>query len=212
MVQLEATKYLTHVRQIVIGANFVANLLGDKAQSCLVHCSDGWDRTSQLTALAQILLDPFPRTCAGLCVVIHKEFVSFGHKFAHRTGHASAHASDEERAPIFLMFLDALFQILRQIPCAFEYTEYFLIELYDQLVSCKHGTFLFNNEKERGEAGVIQTCMIDSHTFICSRDVTFRDLSRITQSDTCVTQTNRHALRAPSYLSKTMKYGSATDS
>ena len=28
----------------------------------LVHCSDGWDRTPQIVALAKILLDPYYRT------------------------------------------------------------------------------------------------------------------------------------------------------
>ena len=40
----------------------------DKGAAALVHCSDGWDRTSQLTSLAQLLLDPFYRTITGLQV------------------------------------------------------------------------------------------------------------------------------------------------
>lgn len=36
--------------------------------SVLVHCSDGWDRTAQLSALAQVLLDPYYRTIEGMQV------------------------------------------------------------------------------------------------------------------------------------------------
>lgn len=33
-----------------------------KGVNVIVHCSDGWDRTSQLSALTQLLLDPYYRT------------------------------------------------------------------------------------------------------------------------------------------------------
>ena len=36
--------------------------------AALVHCSDGWDRTSQLTSLALLLLDPYYRTYPGFMV------------------------------------------------------------------------------------------------------------------------------------------------
>lgn len=39
--------------QIMKGAAFVVDEL-QKGVAVLVHCSDGWDRTSQLTALAQV--------------------------------------------------------------------------------------------------------------------------------------------------------------
>jgi protein tyrosine/serine phosphatase len=38
--------------------------------AALIHCSDGWDRTAQLSALAQIILDPFYRTIKGFQVII----------------------------------------------------------------------------------------------------------------------------------------------
>lgn len=49
------------------GAVTIARFV-DKGAAALVHCSDGWDRTSQLTSLAQLLLDPFYRTITGLQV------------------------------------------------------------------------------------------------------------------------------------------------
>ena len=52
----------------------------------ILHCSDGWDRTSQVCSLVQILLDPYFRTVEGFCTLIEKDWCSFGHMFQHRLG------------------------------------------------------------------------------------------------------------------------------
>ncbi len=44
----------------------VAEVVEKHKSSVLVHCSDGWDRTAQLTALAMLMLDPHYRTIRGL--------------------------------------------------------------------------------------------------------------------------------------------------
>lgn len=53
----------------------------------VIHCSDGWDRTSQVSALSQLCLDPYYRTIRGFMVLIEKEWISFGFKFATRGDH-----------------------------------------------------------------------------------------------------------------------------
>jgi len=53
---------------ILRGAKHTVRLIHVERASVLVHCSDGWDRTPQLTALAQLLLDPSFRTRAYLAV------------------------------------------------------------------------------------------------------------------------------------------------
>lgn len=52
---------------ILNGASEVAAYL-EAGDPVLVHCSDGWDRTSQLTSLAQLLVDPYYRTIEGFQV------------------------------------------------------------------------------------------------------------------------------------------------
>lgn len=47
----------------------------------VVHCSDGWDRTCQLTSLAMLMLDGYYRTIRGFEVLLEKEWLSFGHRF-----------------------------------------------------------------------------------------------------------------------------------
>ena len=77
--------WLDTVASVLVGAQRVANALR-KGMPCLVHCSDGWDRTSQISALAPLLLDPFYRTRRGFAVLIEKEWLRFGHKFKTRCG------------------------------------------------------------------------------------------------------------------------------
>jgi hypothetical protein len=146
--------------------------------SCLVHCTDGWDRTSQCTSLAMLMLDPYYRTIVGFCTLVEKEFCSFGHKFAERSGHqlpgrtsffthSGVASSDTElqqqqhggaprldSSPIFLHFLDAVFQIHRQYPTCFEFTTELLAYLSEVVYGCLYGTFLCNGEQERRLEGV----------------------------------------------------------
>lgn len=121
--------------------------------SVLIHCSDGWDRTAQLSALAMLLLDPYYRTIRGFEVLIEKEWLSFGHKFQQRVGHGDNHHSDADRSPVFLQFIDCVWQVSKQFPHALEFNEHFLITILDHLYSCRFGTFLCNTERERVQEG-----------------------------------------------------------
>jgi myotubularin-related protein 1/2 len=104
----------------------------------MVHCSDGWDRTAQLVSLAELLLDPYYRTIVGFEVLMEKEWLSYGHKFAQRNGHQEGQKlNSSERSPIFLQFLDCVSQILSQFPNYFEFNEYFLIAIMDNMTSCR---------------------------------------------------------------------------
>ena len=47
-------------------------------QSVVCHCSDGWDRTAQVCALAQILVDPHYRTVKGFIALVEKDWLAFG--------------------------------------------------------------------------------------------------------------------------------------
>jgi hypothetical protein len=74
--------------------------------------SDGWDRTAQLCALAELLLDPYYRTLQGFAVLVEKDWCSFGHMIARRCGHADKNHADEQRSPIFLQWLDSVWQVM----------------------------------------------------------------------------------------------------
>ncbi|XP_054162802.1 myotubularin-related protein 2-like [Oppia nitens] len=146
---LEATHWLEHIRTILSGTLRIVDKIENNKTSVVVHCSDGWDRTAQLTSLSMLLLDPYYRTLKGFEVLIEKEWISFGHKFAQRCGHGEDKHSDDNRSPIFLQFIDSVWQITKQFPNAFEFNEYFLITIMDHLYGCLFGTFLCNSEYQR---------------------------------------------------------------
>uniref|UniRef100_A0A4X2K2D9 Myotubularin n=1 Tax=Vombatus ursinus TaxID=29139 RepID=A0A4X2K2D9_VOMUR len=146
---LESTHWLEHVKFVLTGAIQVADKVASGKSSVLVHCSDGWDRTAQLTSLAMLMLDSYYRTITGFEVLIQKEWISFGHKFASRIGHGEKNYADTDRSPIFLQFMDCVWQMSKQFPTAFEFNEQFLITILDNLYSCRFGTFLFNSEYAR---------------------------------------------------------------
>lgn len=111
--------------------------------------SDGWDRTAQVAALTQILLDPYYRTFEGFAVLVEKDWLAYGHQFHKRIGHGLRSFSADERGPIFLQFLDSVYQLICQNPTAFEYNDQFLIYIMDCVYSCQFGTFLFDTVRER---------------------------------------------------------------
>eukprot|EP00096_Caligus_rogercresseyi_P011326 TRINITY_DN4420_c0_g1_i1.p1 TRINITY_DN4420_c0_g1~~TRINITY_DN4420_c0_g1_i1.p1 ORF type:complete len:635 (+),score=233.83 TRINITY_DN4420_c0_g1_i1:154-2058(+) len=146
---IDNTHWLDHLSSILSGAVRIAGKVHNSKTSVIVHCSDGWDRTSQLTALSMLFLDPYFRSLTGFMVLIEKEWLSFGHKFATRIGHGEDKPNDNDRSPVFLQFIDCVWQITNQFPHAFEFNEYFLTIVLDHLYSCLFGTFLYNSDKER---------------------------------------------------------------
>uniref|UniRef100_A0A2M4AHL3 phosphatidylinositol-3,5-bisphosphate 3-phosphatase n=1 Tax=Anopheles triannulatus TaxID=58253 RepID=A0A2M4AHL3_9DIPT len=171
---VESTLWLKHIKCILGGAVRIVDRIENMRMSVVVHCSDGWDRTSQLTALSMLLLDPYYRTLKGFEVLIEKEWLSFGHKFEQRIGHGDNHHSDADRSPVFLQFIDCVWQISKQFPHALEFNEYFLITVLDHLYSCRFGTFLYNTERERVQKDLKNTT-VSLWSFINSSHEEYRN-------------------------------------
>jgi hypothetical protein len=141
----------------------------------MIHCSDGWDRTAQITALVKLCADPFYRTVKGfqvreqwrmkelvgrlsteLCVpeqvLVEQEWCAFGHQFRARTGHTDNQVSywdDDNTSPVFMQFIDAVWQLMRQFPYSFEFSDRYLIALLDEVYVKRSGTFLYDCEEAR---------------------------------------------------------------
>jgi hypothetical protein len=149
---LQATLWFEHTSTILEGACQIAQLLDEEQASVLVHCSDGWDRTAQLTGLAMLMLDSYYRTIEGFEVLVEKEWVSFGYRFNSRCAHET-NPDDQEVSPVFVQWIDCVWQLLHQFPTHFEFNEVFLLTVVYHLHSGRFGTFLHNSEAERKKAG-----------------------------------------------------------
>ena len=67
LTSLDNTKWLHHISGLIRAALIVVNAVDIEKRPVLVHCSDGWDRTPQIVALAEIMLDPYYRTKKVRC-------------------------------------------------------------------------------------------------------------------------------------------------
>ncbi|KAJ8269698.1 hypothetical protein COCON_G00123050 [Conger conger] len=146
---LENSGWLKHIKAILDAGIFIAKAVAEEGVSVLVHCSDGWDRTAQVCSVASLLLDPYYRTLKGLMVLIERDWVSFGHKFSHRYNHLDG--DPKEVSPVIDQFIECVWQLMEQFPCAFEFNERFLVQIHSHVYSCQYGNFLCNSQRERRE-------------------------------------------------------------
>ncbi|KAK7475886.1 hypothetical protein BaRGS_00032854 [Batillaria attramentaria] len=148
--KLESSAWLTHIKDILTTACVVAQCMDKEGTPVLVHGADGTDTTLLVTSLAQLILDKDCRTVSGFEALVEREWVQAGHPFRFRCA-KSAYAISKQRqeSPVFLLFMDCVWQIWTQFPCSFEFNEDLLIMLVQHVYSSQFGTFLCNNEAER---------------------------------------------------------------
>ena len=147
--KLRSSMWLSHVTDVLVAACKVAQSIERDGSSVLIHDTHGFDTTIQVASLTQVLLDPFCRTIQGFKILIEREWISSGHPFGDRCGQIGFNRANE--APIFLLFLDCVWQVMQQFPLAFEFNETFLRLLFENTSSSAYGTFIGNNERQRNE-------------------------------------------------------------
>ena len=59
---MEKTNWLDHISLLLKATLTIVTAVHKERRPVVVHCSDGWDRTTQLVALAELILDPYYRT------------------------------------------------------------------------------------------------------------------------------------------------------
>lgn len=143
---LDQSRWLHYVGTCLRAANETANKLIDENCTVVLQEGNGSDLNCVISSLTQIILDPHYRSKYGFQSLIQKEWVMAGHPFAMRLNLVR---SDAEFSPIFLLFLDCVWQLIRQYPTAFNFSETYLTSLWDSTFLTIFDTFLFDCEHDR---------------------------------------------------------------
>nr|XP_020039921.1 myotubularin-related protein 11 [Castor canadensis]XP_020039922.1 myotubularin-related protein 11 [Castor canadensis] len=144
---LEGTRWLDYIRSCLRKASDVSVLVTSRVRSVVLQERGDRDFNGLLSSLVQLLLAPEARTLFGFQSLVQREWVAAGHPFLTRLGATGT----SEEAPVFLLFLDCVWQLLQQFPAEFEFSEFFLLALHDSVRVPDTLTFLRNTPWERGK-------------------------------------------------------------
>uniref|UniRef100_A0A0N4Z9I5 Myotubularin phosphatase domain-containing protein n=1 Tax=Parastrongyloides trichosuri TaxID=131310 RepID=A0A0N4Z9I5_PARTI len=150
--QLKSAGWLEIVLESLTAAATVAQLIDCESMSVMVHGGDGTDTTLLVTSVAILLLDTDSRTIRGFEALIEREWIMAGHPFSIRCAHsayASGSITGKYESPVFLLFLDCVWQVMRQYPNSFEFNEDFLLVIFEHAYASEFGSFLGNCEREK---------------------------------------------------------------
>ncbi|OHT01282.1 hypothetical protein TRFO_31907 [Tritrichomonas foetus] len=126
--------------------NIVKSLL--KGNIAIIHCTDGWDRTSQAALLPQIILNPASRTLDGFLTIFIREFSKRGHNLGLRNGYQTEINSfwnatlQSSRSPIVVQLLEIVYQLMEKNPTAFEFNSDFINFLMWHMYSQEFSEFM----------------------------------------------------------------------
>uniref|UniRef100_A0A8C5LKJ4 Myotubularin-related protein 12 n=1 Tax=Leptobrachium leishanense TaxID=445787 RepID=A0A8C5LKJ4_9ANUR len=146
---LDTSNWLEIVRSCLKKTIEVIEYLDTQIINIVLKEDTGSDLCCVISSLVQIMMDPYYRTMHGFQSLVQKEWVMGGHRFLDRCNHLR---KSESEAPVFLLFLDCVWQLVQQYPLAFGFSETYLTVLSDSINIPIFSTFFFNSPWEKEES------------------------------------------------------------
>ncbi|EDO37565.1 predicted protein [Nematostella vectensis] len=152
---LDNSRWLASVRTSISTAVDVCKAVCEEGRPVIVKEASGRDLVLVVCSLAQLMLDQYYRNIRGFQTLIQKMWVLGGHPFMKRCGHikpnekSDADKQENEESPVFLHFLDCVYQLITQFPSEFEFSETYLLGMLDSMHACLFDEFLFDCEHQR---------------------------------------------------------------
>uniref|UniRef100_A0A8C9BJG2 Myotubularin-related protein 12 n=1 Tax=Phocoena sinus TaxID=42100 RepID=A0A8C9BJG2_PHOSS len=143
----ESSSWLDIIRRCLKKAIEIIECLEAQNMNVLLLEENASDLCCLVSSLVQVMMDPHCRTRFGFQSLVQKEWIVGGHCFLDRCNHLRQ--SDKEEVPVFLLFLDCVWQLVHQHPPAFEFTETYLTVLSDSLYIPIFSTFFFNSPHQK---------------------------------------------------------------
>ncbi|KAG8599134.1 hypothetical protein GDO81_002890 [Engystomops pustulosus] len=143
---LNTSNWLEIVRQCLKKSIEVIEYLENQKINVVLKEDTASDLCCVISSLVQVMMDPYYRTRYGFQSLIQKEWVMGGHNFLDRLNHLR---SNDGEAPVFLLFLDCVWQLLHQYPLAFDFSETYLTVLSDSIYIPIFSTFFFNSPHQK---------------------------------------------------------------
>ncbi|CAI7998419.1 Myotubularin-related protein 10-A [Geodia barretti] len=165
---MESAGWLPMVRNCLRLAKTVSQNLCIDHRPVFLQEEGGRDLSCVVSSLAQLMMDPHYRSISGFQALVQKDWVAMGHPFSTRhhlitkpPSLSPDSVTDEPsvEAPTFLLFLDCVWQLSLQFPSAFEFSEFYLLQLHSLTYASLYGTFVFNSPKI-----CLQVAMLSRHS------------------------------------------------
>eukprot|EP01125_Pyxidicula_operculata_P012355 TRINITY_DN4057_c0_g1_i2.p1 TRINITY_DN4057_c0_g1~~TRINITY_DN4057_c0_g1_i2.p1 ORF type:complete len:2474 (-),score=525.58 TRINITY_DN4057_c0_g1_i2:159-7580(-) len=130
-----------------------------------------YENETPIVCLVQIFVDPYYRTLEGFCNLIDKEWLQYSYPFKSMLGYGTMETDSKEKrsptsspsssvkllnlqirskpAPIFVLFLNCIWEVMQQQSHLFEFNENFLLFLLDSLYDSRFGNFFEDSDEYR---------------------------------------------------------------